>query len=131
MGWKTAIYQEVDTGSLIMRGVLYRFVYPVAVRFESNIEVVEPIWEQCQRRARGTFCVLYFPPNIDAIVYLRVWFDFWRDVEVVCTSTSLQCDRLRQISEEIWKQRRRPISPEEFVNALLHAWSPQTSSSTF
>jgi len=122
-GWKVATYREVHTvNSQVSRGELYRLVVPIAVRHTPRgIEVVEPVWSQCYTPrswccSSNRYCAVYYPPDIDAVVYLRIWYDFWRDVEVRCDCGDAEfCRQLRQVAEELW---RRPLSPEDVAAAL-------------
>jgi hypothetical protein len=123
--WKIATYQKLNMGSLVMREERYRLVYPIAVKLNNNeIEVVKAVWEKCKNTSRGVFCTVFYPPDVDAIIHLLVWYDFWRKVEVSCYRRDVEfCNRLRQISEDLWKGRKTPLGPLEFIEALPVRWS--------
>jgi hypothetical protein len=117
--WKPAVYREVNVGSLVMRGELYRLVVPIAIRRDgSDLVVVEPVWAQC-RATLGRHCVVYFPADVEAVVYLKEFYDFWREVEVRCDCGDMEfCRILERCANKLWKPRRRPRSPEEVAAEL-------------
>ena len=121
--WKTAVHQEISAGGTVMRSELYRLIVPIAVRSSSGVVIVEPVWSQC-RSPRSSpvthrYCVVYYPPDIDAIVYLYEYYNFWREVKVRCDSGDVEfCRALERCASELWKPRQRPLSPDEVVAEL-------------
>ncbi len=117
--WRPAVYSEVDLGSLAARGEPYRLVVPIAVRRGgSGLVAVEPVWTQCCVRSRGRHCVVYFP-LVDAVIYLKEFYDFWREAEVECDCGDVEfCRVLGRCANELWKPRRRPLGPEEVAARL-------------
>ena len=104
----------------------YRLIVPIAVRRRQGgaIEVVEPVWTQCNAWSVAMRdCVVYFPPDVDAIIYLREWVNFWREVEIRCDcGDSNFCDRLKHVAEGLWRAKQPP-SPEGVAAALPSVFS--------
>jgi hypothetical protein len=107
----------------------WRLIIPVAVRRRgSAVEVVDPVWTQCHVWSVGMRdCAVYFPFDIDAIVYLKERLNFWREVEVQCNGDSNFCDMLRLVAEGLWRAKQ-PLSPEGVAAALPSAFSSNFSS---
>ncbi len=118
--WRPAVYSEVDLGSLAARGEPYRLVVPIAVRRGgSGLAVVEPVWTQCRSHSRGKHCAVYFPGDVEAVIYLKEFYDFWREAEVECDCGDVEfCRVLGRCANKLWKPRRRPLGPEEVAARL-------------
>jgi hypothetical protein len=103
----------------------YRRIIPIAVRRRPGgaIEVVEPVWIQCHAWSIAMRdCAVYFPPDVDAIIYLKEWVNFWREVEIRCDcGDSNFCDRLKHVAEGLW--RAKQSSPEGVAAALPSVFS--------
>jgi hypothetical protein len=113
--WKAAIYRYANVFSSVMRGEPYRLIVPIAVkRNGSDVSIVEPTWTQCRR---SPDCVVYFPVDVDAIIYLKELYDFWREAEVRCDcGDATFCRVLGRCAAELWKPRR--LGPDEVAAAL-------------
>jgi hypothetical protein len=112
--WKPAVYFEADTDSQVMRGEPYRLV--AVRRAGGGLEVVESVWSQCRTPRFLHYhyrrCVYYFPPAVDAVVYLKTWYDFWREVDVRCDCGDAEfCNVLRRCAHELWVRPGRPLKP--------------------
>jgi hypothetical protein len=126
--WTVAIYKKASVFMSVWKPHKYpspwRLIVPIAVRRRGDaVEVVDAVWSQCHspRASPVTMidCAVYYPPDVDAIIYLKEWVDSWREVEVRCDcGDSSFCDKLKQIAKGLWKRRKHPLSPEEVAAAL-------------
>ncbi len=93
----------------------------------SGLAAVEPVWTQCYVRSRGRHCTVYFPSEVEAVIYLKEFYDFWREAEVECDCGNVEfCRILERCANELWKPWRRPLGPEEVAARL-----PQCVSEAF
>jgi hypothetical protein len=130
--WAVAVYKEASVSMDVWEPHKYpspwRLIIPIAVRRRGGVvEVVDAVWTQCHSPRASpvtmTDCVVYFPPDVDAIVYLKERLNFWREVDVRCDSGDADfCNRLRRIAEDLWKRVKQPLSPEEVAAALARLW---------
>jgi len=131
--WAVAVFKEasiyMETWQPHKYPSPFRRIVPIAVRRQRGgaIEVVEPVWTQCHspRTSPVTMrdCVVYFPPDVDAIIYLREWVNLWREVEIRCDcGDSNFCSRLQHVAEALWRAKQPP-SPEGVATALPSVFS--------
>jgi len=135
--WAVAVYKEASVSMSTWKPHKYpspwRLIVPVAVRRRGDVvEVVDAVWTQCHSPRSSpvtmTDCAVYFPPDVDAIVYLKEWVDSWREVEVRCDCGDVDfCSRLKQVAEGLWRRRKQPLSPEEVAAALAKLWLEKAS----
>ena len=133
MRYTVAVYREASIFSTVLKPTLdsrYSLIYPVAIRRADNeIVIVEPIWSQCRSpRSAPTIirnCVVYFPADIDAIVYLRKWVNGWRETDVQCVSGDTEfCEKLKRCAHDLWagpvriSGKRLWLGPSEVATAL-------------
>jgi hypothetical protein len=127
--WIVAIFKEAPVTMKTWEPHKYpspfRLIVPVAVRRSggNTIEVVEPVWTQCHCPSISMCdCAVYFPYDVNAIIYLKEWLDFWREVDVQCNcgDTSF-CGKLKLAAERLW--RVKPHSPEGVAAALPSVFS--------
>jgi hypothetical protein len=103
----------------------WRLIIPIAVRRRGGaVEVVDPVWTQCHIWSVGMRdCAVYFPPDVDAIVYLKERLNFWREVDVRCDCGDNDfCDKLKRVAEGLWRAKQPP-SPEGVAVALPSVFS--------
>jgi len=127
--WVVAVFKEAPIYMETWQPHKYpsplRRIVPVAVRRRGGaIEVVEPVWTQCHAWSVAMRdCVVYFPPDVDAIVYLKERVNFWREVEIRCDcGNSNFCDKLKHVAEALWRAKQPP-SPEGVAAALPSVFS--------
>ena len=128
-----AVYREASVFSTVIKPTFdsrYSLIYPIAIKRTNNeIVVVEAIWTQCRNpRAAATTicnCVVYYPADTDAIVYLRKWVNGWREVDVQCTSGDTEfCEKLKRCAHDLWVgpvrvgNKRLWLGPPEVATAL-------------
>ncbi|MFP3169383.1 MAG: hypothetical protein RXR01_09750 [Thermoproteus sp.] len=132
MRWAVAVFKEANIYMETWQPHKYpspwRLIVPIAVRRHGNtIEVVDPVWTQCHAWSVMRDCAIYFPPDVDAIIYLKEQVNFWREVEIRCDcGDSNFCDRLKHVAEGLW--RAKQLSPEGLAAALPSIFSSNFSS---
>ena len=100
--WRPAVYSEVDLRSLAAHGEPYRLVVSIAIRWDgSGLAAVEPVWARCYVRSRGWHCAVYFP-LVDAVIYLKEFYDFWKEAKVECDCGDVEfCRVLERCANEL------------------------------